>query len=59
MNSNGILTDDGKKVMDAARKAGYELAKDGAMKSDTLELISRPLISEPKLRRMYNELTRD
>lgn len=55
MKSNGILTDDGKAVLDAAKNAGYQLAKDGAMKKGTLESISRPLISEPELRKMYGE----
>lgn len=52
----GKLTQDGEAVLSAARQAGYELIKDGAMSSETLESVSRPLISEEKLRNTYNEL---
>lgn len=59
MKSNGILTGDGKKVLNAAKNAGYELAKEGAMRNDTLDIISRPLISQEELRQMYNEWSGD
>jgi hypothetical protein len=49
------LTADGKAVQDAARKAGYELVKEGKMKPETLELVSRPLIGQEELRLRYNE----
>ncbi len=39
------LTQDGRAVLNAVRKAGYELIKDGGMKRETLAAISRPLIS--------------
>jgi multimeric flavodoxin WrbA len=55
MGSEGELSADGKSVLDAARKAGYELAKEGAMADATLDAISRPLIPEDELRQMFNQ----
>ncbi len=55
MGGKGDLTEDGKSVLDAARKAGYELAKEGTMAEATLEAVSRPLISEDELRQMFNQ----
>jgi multimeric flavodoxin WrbA len=54
MKENGKLTGAGQAVLDAARTAGYELVEAGAMRSDTLEAISQPLISEAGLREEYN-----
>jgi multimeric flavodoxin WrbA len=45
MKREGELTRGGRGVLDAVRKAGYELGKDGAMRRETLKAISRPLIS--------------
>jgi len=45
MRRKGELTQDGRAVLDAVRKAGYELVKEGVMKQETLAAISRPLIS--------------
>lgn len=56
MKSEGELTKDGQSVLDAARRAGYELVKEGAMSKETLEAVSRPLISEEELRRRYNKM---
>jgi multimeric flavodoxin WrbA len=56
MKTEGALTEDGEAVVNAARRAGYELVSDGAMSRETLEAISRPLISEDELRRRYNRL---
>jgi multimeric flavodoxin WrbA len=39
------LTQDGRAVLNAVRRAGYELTKNGAMSQETLATISRPLIS--------------
>jgi hypothetical protein len=50
------LTPDGEAVLHAARRAGHELVAEGAMRPETLEAISRPLISQEELRRRYNEL---
>ena len=56
MEKNGEITPDGKAILDAARKAGNELVNDGAISQATLEMISRPLISEKVLRRSYNRM---
>ena len=55
MKKEGKLTRDGQVVIEAARKAGKELAQNGAISQETFEAISRPLISEEELRRMYND----
>ena len=55
LKQRGELTPDGVAVLDAVRKAGYELVKEGAMTKETLALISRPLISQEELWRRYNE----
>ncbi len=39
------LTQDGRAVLDAVRKAGHELIKEGLMKRETLAAVSRPLVS--------------
>jgi multimeric flavodoxin WrbA len=54
MKREGELTKDGESVLKAVGRAGYELLKEGAMSKETLEAISRPLISEEELRRRYN-----
>jgi hypothetical protein len=56
MKTEGELTGDGQAVLREVRKAGYQLASEGTMRQDTLEAISRPLISEEELRRRYNRL---
>jgi len=53
MRRKGELTQDGRAVLNAVRKAGYELVKDGAMKRETLEAISRPLISRAEFWREW------
>ena len=55
MKQEGILTEDGRAVQDAAHRAGYELVHEGAMRPDTLDAVSQPLISEAHLREMYNQ----
>ena len=59
MKTEGGLTEEGQSVLNEARRAGYELVKEGAMSKETLEAISRPLISEEELRCRYNKLVRD
>ena len=56
MKEKGKLTKDGEAVMNAVKRAGYELVKEGRMNKETLEMISRPLISEEELRNRYNKL---
>jgi multimeric flavodoxin WrbA len=46
MTINGKITEDGKSVLDAAQRAGFQLIKEGKMQEETLHEISRPLISE-------------
>jgi len=53
MRQEGELTQDGKAVLNAVRRAGYELVKEGVMMEETLEAISRPLISQEELWRRY------
>jgi multimeric flavodoxin WrbA len=55
MKQGGEVTEEGEAVLTEIRRAGHELVKEGAMSQKTLEAISRPLISEDELRRMYNE----
>jgi len=55
MKEKGKLTKDGEAVLNAVKRAGYELIKKGRMNKETLETISRPLVSEEELRRRYNE----
>ena len=55
MKKNRKLTKDGEKIVSAVKKAGEELINNGKMNLKTLEIISRPLISEEDLRRRYNQ----
>ena len=55
MRHEGTLTGEGQEVVAAARQAGVELVRDGAMREETLDAVSRPLVAEKELRRMYNE----
>jgi hypothetical protein len=55
MKAKGELTQDGEAVLNAVRRAGYELVKEGVMTKETLETISRPLISQEALWRRYNK----
>lgn len=54
MKHQGKLTEDGEGVLRAVRRAGYELAAEGAMRKETLHEAGRPLVSEEELRRLYN-----
>jgi multimeric flavodoxin WrbA len=54
MKQDGKLTESGQAILDAARIAGYDLVKAGAMRDETLEAFSQPLISEVELREEYN-----
>lgn len=55
MKEKGKLTKDGEAVLNAVKRVGYELIKEGRMNKETLEAISRPLISEEELRSRYND----
>jgi multimeric flavodoxin WrbA len=55
MKENGELTKDGEAVQGAARRAGYELVKEGSMRQETLDMVSRPLISQEEFRLRSNQ----
>ena len=54
MKKDGELTEDGRAVQQVARRAGYELVKEGKADPGTLEQVSRPLIAQEELRLRYN-----
>ena len=56
MKRDGRLTPDGESVLRAAAQAGRDLIDQGAMKSTTLEAISRPLITREMFNRWFNQL---
>lgn len=56
MKNKEKFTKDGEAVLNAVKRAGYELVKEGGMNKETLESISRPLVSEEELRRRYNDV---
>ncbi len=55
MKKKGKLTKDGEAVLNGVKRVGYELIREGRMNKETLEAISRPLISEEELRRLIND----
>ena len=46
MKEKNELTRDGEIILSEVRRAGYQLIKEGVMNKETLDLISRPLISQ-------------
>lgn len=56
MKKGDEFTEDGKKIIDAATKAGDELVRYGRIGRATFEAIKRPLISGEELNAMYNSL---
>ncbi len=56
MRRDGKVTDDGRSVLEAARKAGDELIRSGEISLATLDAVSRPLIPEEALRGIFNSL---
>jgi len=55
-DGDGRLTGDGKSVLEAVRRAGYELGVSGIMAKETLDAVSRPLVPEEEFRNWYNDL---
>ena len=55
MKEKGELTPDGQAVLNAVRRAGHELVKEGVMAQETLAAISRPLISQEELWCRYRQ----
>ena len=47
--------DKAEEVLDATRRAGAQLVREGRMSAETLDLVSQPLISEEELRDEYNK----
>ena len=56
MKAEGVLTKQGEAVLEAARRAGFELIKESKMNEETLEAVSHPLIAEEDLRDIYNDM---
>lgn len=54
MKSKGAMTEEGERVLIEAKNAGISLIKNGFISRETLDSISRPLISEEELRERYN-----
>lgn len=54
MRKDKKLTEDGKMILAAVRKAGEELISKGAISRELLETIKRPLITEKELLDEYN-----
>jgi hypothetical protein len=54
MESKGILTAEGAKVLENVKKAGHQLISTGVIEKELADLISTPLISEEDLRSRYN-----
>jgi multimeric flavodoxin WrbA len=55
MKRNGELTKDGEAVLSALQQAGHELAQLGRMSEETLEAVSRPLISREEFQSRYGQ----
>lgn len=58
MKQKGTLTKDGTVILDAVRKAGYQLIQDLKIDQDILNSIARPLIGQEELRQRYNDALR-
>ena len=56
MKREGEVTEEGKEILEAARKAGRELIKEGRMSADLLLAVSRPLILFEDLIKKYNNI---
>jgi multimeric flavodoxin WrbA len=54
MKREGKITKYGEVILDAVKRAGNEIIKEGRINEDTFRLISQPLISEEELRHRYN-----
>ena len=55
LKPQGEVTPDGAAVLEAAQRAGRELAERGVMSPDTLEAVSRPLISREAMMGWLNQ----
>jgi multimeric flavodoxin WrbA len=55
MKHDGQFTKDGEEILKELRKLGSEFIQKGVMDPSSLNMISRPLISEAELRQRYNQ----
>ena len=55
MHRKGKLTEEGRKVLDAAETAGRELIEKGAMSPSTIEAVKQPLVGFEELIQRYNQ----
>jgi multimeric flavodoxin WrbA len=55
MKQDGQFTKDGGEILGELRKLGSEFINTGVLNPSSLEMISRPLISEEELRQRYNQ----
>ena len=55
MKQDGQFTKDGEEILEELRKIGIELIHKGVMNHESLEMISRPLISKEELWQRYNK----
>jgi multimeric flavodoxin WrbA len=56
LRQGGELASAAEAVLEAARKAGYDLIREGAMAAETLAAISRPLVPQETYRGHLNEM---
>ena len=56
MKEDGKITKEGEEILGAVRRAGKELMQEGKMSQETLDIVSRPLITEEELRQRYNQM---
>ncbi len=54
MRNQGKLTEDGKQILEHTKKAGRELITEGRMQKETLDAISRPLITKEQYLSPHN-----
>jgi multimeric flavodoxin WrbA len=56
MRQDGQLTKEGAQILEELRRVGSEFILSGHLTAESLEKISRPLISEQDLRQRYNQM---
>ena len=55
MLQSGKITDEGKKILESAARAGRELIENGIMSTETLKAVGRPLLSFDEMIKHYND----
>jgi len=56
LRQNDKVTEEGKAVLNAVKKAGYEFVTQGKMRKEIFEAISHPLIPREELTAKYNNI---